>query len=63
MDQRIVSIYRILKKTFFGTFKNSIFANLGKNFLTVYRFSISNFSHPIRLLGQFRDYCKKKLAL
>jgi hypothetical protein len=32
MDQRIVSIHRILNKQFLFTFKNSIFAYLGENF-------------------------------
>jgi hypothetical protein len=63
MDQRIDSIHRVLKNKFFCTFKNSIFANLGKKYLTVYKFSISKFSHPILLLGQFRDYYKKISSL
>jgi hypothetical protein len=63
MNQRIVSIYQILKTKFVCSFKNSIFANLGKHFLTVNKFSISKFSHPIPLLGQFRDYYKKLSSL
>jgi hypothetical protein len=62
MDQRVVSIYHILKKILCA-FKNNIFANLGKNILTVYNFLISKFSHPILLLGQFREGIQKISSL